>query len=180
MLHRRYLTEKSLEFDFSKNIAITTSMEVLRLQAIIHEGFRPGGALCRDRWFLSALSMYDYLISAMMVYLSLIQSLDRRSTDHSYPTLNDQQIQQIELLKQSNNIWSKTEYLSAEMKRASRLIVHLLKSVNCNITSSSKSHNSTEDLQNHAMVVSEGNGAVDSDFDMLCKVSIQLLIVIID
>ena len=134
MLHRRYLTASGVgnEFDYSRNAAINTSMEILRLQALVHEAFLPGGILCRDRWFLSALSMYDFLVSGMIVYLSLIQSLDKRFPGGSNPTLNPEQQQMVELLKQSYEIWTHTDNMSAEMKRASQLIATLLNNLNVN------------------------------------------------
>lgn len=131
MLHRRFLTEPrgSGDFDFSKDIAINSSMEVLQLQVLVHEAFLPGGPLCQDRWFLSALSMYDFLVSGMIVYLSLIQSLEQGSPHNSPSILNDQQQRRINMLKQSYEIWTHTDNMSVEMKRASRLIAALLQNL---------------------------------------------------
>lgn len=132
MLHRRYLTQPRGEFDYSKSSAIDTSMKVLRLQSLVHEAFLPGGPLCRDRWFLSALSMHDFLVAGMILYLSLIQSLDKRFSASSHPLLDAQRQKIIELLKRSYEIWSQTDNMSAEMKRASRLVGTLLKNLNVN------------------------------------------------
>lgn len=153
MLHRRYLTEPkgNGEFDFSKNVVIDTSMGILRLQALVHEAFLPGGPLCQDRWFLTALSMHDFLVAAMIVYLSLIQTLDKRSPRIWQSPLNDQQQYQINMLKQSHDIWSHTDNMSVEMKRASKLIAVLLR----NLTGSAERSSTHESLITDASCSSE-------------------------
>lgn len=75
VLHRKYLMKgkDNVEFAYSKKGGIEASMELLSIQFEVHEVVQPGGPLCKDKWFISSLSMHDLLLAGTIVYLSLIQ-----------------------------------------------------------------------------------------------------------
>lgn len=121
MLHRKHLmrAESNPEFGFSQRVSLEAAMELLRCQSMVHEAALPGGQLSRDRWFLSSLSMHDFLLAAMIVYLSL--SHGTRSSD--------EQPERINALAQSRAIWNQEWTVSAESKKAAMVLGIMMKKV---------------------------------------------------
>jgi hypothetical protein len=121
MLHRKHLmrAENNPEFAFSQRVSLEAAMELLRCQSMVHEAALPGGQLSRDRWFLSSLSMHDFLLAAMIVYLSL--SRGTRSSDDRQERVN--------ALVKSRAIWNQEWTVSAESKKAAMVLGIMLKKV---------------------------------------------------
>jgi hypothetical protein len=117
MLHRKHmmLAEKNPEFAFSKRASLDAAMEILRCQSMIHEAALPGGLLSRDRWFLNSLAMHDFLLAAMIVYLSLFDGHAKSTTPKHIPK---RQQESINALEKSRAIWNETWSISAEAKKA--------------------------------------------------------------
>lgn len=126
MLHRRHLmrSDGSLKFVYSKNVSLEAAMELLRCQSKMVEAAAPGGQLSRDRWLLSSLSMHDFLLAAMIVYLSLVQG------NESHPNsqyLTAEQQERINALEKSRKIWHQTWSVSTESKKAAMVLEIMLK-----------------------------------------------------
>jgi len=132
MLHRKHLmrAEKNPDFGFSKRAGLDAAMEILRYQSMIHEAALPGGLLSRDRWFLSSLSMHDFLLAAMIVYLHLFRG--GRKT-HTNSQLTKEQKERIIALEKSRAIWNETWSNSAESKKASVVLSIMLNKVHSKI-----------------------------------------------
>jgi len=124
MLHRKYLNLPSSTegFQESKQASVEISVELLRLQALLHEAFLPGGPLCRDRWLLSALSMQEFLAAGMIIY----QAVNEHDSSDTSPALTIPRTEMIELLKTSHTVWTQTDNMSSEIQKAAKLIGMLL------------------------------------------------------
>jgi len=124
MLHRKYLSLPSTTdgYEQSKQASIEISVEILRLQALLHEAFMPGGPLVRDRWLLSALSMQEFLTAGMIIY----QAVDQHEATDTSPVPFVSRIELIKLLETSHTVWMQTDNMSAEMQKAAKLIGLLL------------------------------------------------------
>lgn len=133
MLHRKYLSLPSSTegFDESKQASIEIAVEILRLQALLHEAFMPGGPLCRDRWLLSALSMQEFLAAGMIIY----QAVDQHEASDTSPVSAVSRSELIDLLQTSHNVWNETDNKSAEMQKAAKLIGLLLNKIGHSHTS---------------------------------------------
>jgi len=126
MLHRKHLmrAKQYPEFAFSEQVSLDAAMDLLRCQSLVHDAVLPGGQLSRDRWFLNSLSMHDFLLAAMIVYLSL---------SHGSPVFQNGGISQkdeqerIDTLEKSRVIWNKKWTSLAESKKAAMILGIMLK-----------------------------------------------------
>ncbi|KAF4119703.1 Fungal trans [Geosmithia morbida] len=77
VLHRRYLADMGPSprrlHDYSRQQCLDAAVSLLNAQSLIWELSRPGRSLSGHRWFVSSLSVHDYLLAAMVVYY-IIQS----------------------------------------------------------------------------------------------------------
>jgi hypothetical protein len=128
MLHRKHLmrAEQNPQFIFSKRVSLEAAMELLRCQSMVHEAVLPGGQLSRDRWFLSSLSMHDFLLAAMIVYLSLSHGTGK---DSSPRESSEERQTRINALEKSRTIWNQKWTVSAESKKAAMVLEIMLKKV---------------------------------------------------
>lgn len=125
MLHRKFLLMQKTnpEFGYSKVAGLDASIQLLRCQASIHEAASPGGPLARDRWFFSTLSLHNFLVANMIVYLSIMQGFigtDGRRVPPSDLTNDQQRI--IQILEQSNTVWQGMIEVSAEAKKCAAVV----------------------------------------------------------
>lgn len=132
MLHRKYLIKEKEDptFTYSKDAGLDASLKLLRLQALAHEACLPGGLLHRDRWFQSALSMHDFLLAAMIVYLSVIRDIGRFGGPATTSDLSEEQQNTVAALEDSYRIWTQNTNKSLEAKRAAAVLKIMLKKVN--------------------------------------------------
>jgi hypothetical protein len=94
VLHRKYLTAKESQtrYPYSIDSCTDSAMEILHFQSSIFDAVQPGGPLCRDRWYLNSLSMHDFLLAAMIIYLRLTRenqsvALENMQFNHMYRAL---------------------------------------------------------------------------------------------
>lgn len=132
MLHRKHLVKEKEDprFVYSKDAGLDASLKLLRVQALAHEAALPGGLLARDRWFLSSLTMHDFLLAAMIVYLSVIRNIGTYSNpvvDNGFTT---EQQKTIGALEESYRIWTQSTNPTTEAKRAGAVLKTMLKKVN--------------------------------------------------
>lgn len=86
VLHRRYLAEGAgstsgapgakpplRQHDYSRQQCLDAAVSLLRSQSLIWKLSGPGNTLAAHRWFVSSLSVHDFLLAAMVVYY-IIQS----------------------------------------------------------------------------------------------------------
>ncbi|KUJ17518.1 uncharacterized protein LY89DRAFT_583987 [Mollisia scopiformis] len=119
MLHRRYLAKVSEhpEYQYSKQAGLDASMKLLQRQGLIHQAASPGGPLALDRWFLSSLSTYTFLLAAMIMYLNVMNSIRDQLRTSSFEILEG-----IDALETSRNNWEAALSLSPEAKRAALVL----------------------------------------------------------
>jgi hypothetical protein len=132
MLHRKFMMsgKDHPEFAYSKTAAIDASMQLLHCQAMIHEAVIPGGPLAQDRWFLSSITLHDFLLAAMIVYLSIRQSSRGDRGDFQTDTVPEKRRRMINALKKSHAIWNASWIVPKESKRAAAVLAGMLKKVN--------------------------------------------------
>ncbi|KAE9364190.1 hypothetical protein N431DRAFT_354338 [Stipitochalara longipes BDJ] len=126
MLHRKHLMKANQhpEFTFSEQVSLDAAMDLLRCQSLVHEAVEPGGQLSRDRWFLNSLSMHDFLLAAMIVYLSLSRGF---ATHNNAGVSRKEEQEKIDALEKSRLIWNKKWTVLAESKKAAMVLGIMLK-----------------------------------------------------
>lgn len=130
VLHRKYLLKEKDDhmFSFSKEASLDASMQLLRYQSSIHNAVRPNNLLSRETWFVSSLSIHDFLLAATIVYLTLIQAIEGAKNDN-LPRVLEQHRELITLLERSHTVWSETREMMSEAKKASGILDLMVKKV---------------------------------------------------
>ncbi|KAK0123807.1 hypothetical protein ONS95_008804 [Cadophora gregata] len=125
MLHRKFLLRQrtNSEYGYSKVAGVDASIQLLRCQASIHEAASPSGPLARDKWFFSTLSLHNFLVANMIVYLSIMQSfIDADGHRLTSDKLSHDQERMIHTLEQSNTVWQGMIEVSAEAKKCAAVV----------------------------------------------------------
>lgn len=116
MLHRSFMLrdKEHPEYLFSKTAAQESAMELLRNQSMIHDAALPGGPIARDRWFISSLSVHDFLLAAMIIYISIKQDLKETRSGSKESDIRER----LEALERSRNIWKQSSTTPTKARSA--------------------------------------------------------------
>lgn len=134
VLHRQYLLS---EDQSSKEVhlndkCVVAAMELLEHQSVIYEALQTGGALDQNQWYIHSLSSHDFLLGAMIVYLSL--TFDKRGTPTTKPSSKhlvlDAKIRGVMFaaLEKSYFVWIRT--VSKDAKKFSEVLGGMLVKLN--------------------------------------------------
>ena len=133
VLHRKYLTKEKdcPTFSYSRRVGLEAAMELLSYQASIHQAALPGGPLSKDRWFLSSLSMHDFLLAAMIVYYCAAQVSQGNPHNYCSPSEEFQNLHQdmVTALQKSHAVWADTKTMSTDSKKAFKAVGVMLKNL---------------------------------------------------
>jgi len=118
VLHRKYLMQEreNHEYAYSKSAGVDAALKILQCQADIINAVQPGGPLSNEKWFVSSLSMHDFLLAGTIIYLNLAQDVEAQT-----PSRNQQEM--IAALERSYATWVKTEEFRDEAKKASGVVL---------------------------------------------------------
>ncbi|KAH7374187.1 fungal-specific transcription factor domain-containing protein [Cadophora sp. MPI-SDFR-AT-0126] len=150
MLHRRFLLMQKAnpEYGYSKVAGLDASIQLLRCQASIHEAASPGGPLAQDKWFFCTISLHNFLVANMIVYLSIMQGFtgaDGRRVPRSDLTEDQQRL--IKILEQSNSDWQGMLEISAEAKKCAAVVSIMIKKVHLALGTESDSRSVHENME---------------------------------
>lgn len=132
VLHRKYLVgnQDYLEHEYSVTAGIDAAMQLLDFQQQTYEATQPGGVLARDRCFPSSLSMHDFLLAAMIVYMRTMKILEGETKGtHLSPSYQKQKMDMISALKISSNIWHVSQIKYPEVKRAADVLAVMMRKI---------------------------------------------------
>lgn len=78
VLHRKYLASarSSQRYAYSRRSCVDAALELLGHQAALHRETQPGGQLCHARWYVSSLTVHNFLVAAMIICLDLYHCTD--------------------------------------------------------------------------------------------------------
>lgn len=126
LLHRSFLlkAKEHPEYAFSRRVGLEAAIELLKCQSMVSEAARPGGALSKDRWFLSSLSMHDFLLAAMIIYMSVMQSFEVGISAE-----DDKVKEKVACLSKSYVIWTQHWINTFEAKKAASILAGMLSKV---------------------------------------------------
>jgi hypothetical protein len=155
VLHRRYLTETKprREHDYSRHQALQGATTLLNFQGFIYEGSRPGHVMSQSAWFITSLSVHDYLLAAVIVYL-VIRNDHYNNPDSEYnwnigyePTPTKDELKH--LIKRSQEIWADVAKRSAEVKKTADTLAVMISKLGlqpANSTTSSELSPASKDM----------------------------------
>ncbi|GKT99535.1 hypothetical protein FLAG1_01666 [Fusarium langsethiae] len=139
VLHRRYLAEATpqREHDYSRRQCLEGALSLLNYQHVIWEASKPGHLLSQHAWFVSSLSVHDFLLAAMVIYL-VIKNENRSDigSDSSAPTKDEL----IDMIKRSHLIWSDVSQDVAEVKKTADTLTTMLAKLGVPVSQSTNAH----------------------------------------
>lgn len=133
VLHRHHMmkAQQDSEYMYSRVACVDGAMKLLEHQAAIHKDVQVGGALQRDRWFVSSLEHHNFLLAAMLVCLELNFSYQVKKDS---PRLVDElgrvkytREEMLQALQRSQQIWDDEKGYSRVALRASNVLSGMLK-----------------------------------------------------
>jgi hypothetical protein len=129
ILHRNYLSydKSNPTFDYSRKKCTEAALQTLNYEAELHSACQPGRRFYNDRWIISNMILYDFLLAAMILCLDLYESCNK-STAASLEEL-EIQIKKYDALKHSHMIWTSRKGRSRDAQRASNVLAFMLSKV---------------------------------------------------
>lgn len=114
MLHRKFLMKarENPEYQYSKQVALDTSIKLLNRQGLVHQVASPGGPFALDRWFLSSLSTPNFLLAAMTIYVNTMDVIKKPCE-----MITNEVQTCINALERSYNTWEAALTLSPDAKK---------------------------------------------------------------
>lgn len=110
------------EHSYSKRVALDASLQLLRFQSTIHDAVRPNGLLSRETWFVSSLSIHDFLLAATIIYFTLIPAIKEAEGTTSLSNVLRRHRELISLLERSYIVWKETMEVMSEAKKAAGIL----------------------------------------------------------
>ncbi len=136
VLHRKFLGVARINnrYAYSRWTCIDAATKTLQHQYDIHVEIQPGGRLAKDRWFVSSLSIHDFLLADMVLCLELsyVLHLSQKSPDVRQAEPLDSRLtvvpkeQLLDILRTSRSIWQTTRRESKEANRAFRFLSRMI------------------------------------------------------
>ncbi|XEU96550.1 hypothetical protein FSHL1_001835 [Fusarium sambucinum] len=142
VLHRRYLAEAipQREHDYSRRQCLEGALSLLNYQHIIWEASKPGHVLSHHAWFVSSLSVHDFLLAAMVIYLVVKnENCSEIGGDYAAPTKNEL----IEMIKRSHLIWSDVSQDVSEVKKTADTLATMLTKLGVPVSQSTNTYEQT-------------------------------------
>ena len=130
VLHRRYLTHEPTNSRYcaSRTACLDSARQILRHQADIYRECQPNGMLHENSWFLLSLTTSDFLLSAMIICLSISQRRQSLNANHDVAALGfpaadeDVLVSLVQELQTSQRIWMSLSYKFDEASRAAEAV----------------------------------------------------------
>ncbi|KAH8671701.1 fungal-specific transcription factor domain-containing protein [Xylariales sp. PMI_506] len=106
ILHRRYLSQVSSDVDhiYSRSTCLHAALVLLDYQNMYYNATRPGSMLSQHIWFLRPILLGDFLLAAVIIYLSLQSTAYPEIFETERPVPNKSTLWDV--LARSRDIWA--------------------------------------------------------------------------
>lgn len=137
VLHRRYIRYEphNPTFGPSRRYCLEAALEILARQADIYQAILPGGRLHEDRWMVTALTVHDFLLAAMVVCLDLSVRMETLHQDDQNFALR-----KLRALQISQQIWAANGDFPPQSHLASLTLDLMIQKVNAVHVNLGESH----------------------------------------
>ncbi|TQV91080.1 C6 transcription factor [Cordyceps javanica] len=144
VLHRRHLAEPAplrREHDYSRQQCLDAAVTLLDFQVTIWNATRPGNMLSMCGWFVTSLSVHDFMLAAMVIYV-----VARSAHYPEYPTgggddeeahwaAPDRRLRSREelktMLRRSHAIWCRVSSTVGELRKTRDTLAVMLAKLGC-------------------------------------------------
>jgi len=122
VLHRKYITHErsNPKFEYSRSRCIEAALKVLALQTELHAACQPGGQYFEDKWMISNLIIYDFILAGIIVCLDLFES--RHTSSNASLCDLKIQAQRYDILTHTRDIWNSRKESSRDARRAANIL----------------------------------------------------------
>lgn len=129
VLHRKYIThERSNEkYEYSRRACVNAALQILAHQTELHALCQPGGRFFTDKWMISTLILYDFILAGLVVCLDLYESRNA-AFDPSLMGLQTQ-AERYGILVHTRDIWNERRESSRDARRASNVLSVMLSKI---------------------------------------------------
>ena len=132
VLHRPYLAEPfpKPERDYSRLQCFQAAIILLQNQSIIYEACKVGNLMSQHAWFVSSLSVHDYLSAATVIYI-VIQNDNYAENgpgwDWTHPDIKKPSKEELtDLMRRSWMIWSEISSDATELRKTAHTLAAML------------------------------------------------------
>lgn len=138
VLHRKFLAKarENTRYAHSRRTCVDSSMDLLSIQATLHQESCPGHRLHGMKIFTSSLTAADFLLAAMIVALDLSYASTAEAGGQGSGDLftwgSERRGDMIRAIEISNGIWKETRDQSMEAFKASEILTVMLKKLQMN------------------------------------------------
>jgi hypothetical protein len=124
MLHRNYISRERSNpaYAYSRTTCIDACLRALGYQADIHAATQVGGQLHHESWITTNLSLHDFLLASMIVCLDLYETTKHDGHSDTSVSKVETQRKEYDALKAVYDIWSSSETVSRDAKRAASVL----------------------------------------------------------
>lgn len=128
VLHRRYLAEAvpKSEHEHSRKQCLRAAVALLNHQYTIWDYGQPGHILSQQRWFITSLSVHDFTLAAMVIYLYL-QNEHFSDGNGAPTTLSKAELR--DMLKRAHMVWSDLAIEHTELSKTAGMLAVMLDKV---------------------------------------------------
>jgi Fungal specific transcription factor domain len=136
VLHRQYITQERSNpmYEYSRRVCMGAALTILAHQTQLHAACQPGGQFFQDKWMVSSLILYDFILAGIVVCLDLYESLNN-SSDAS---LEDSKVhaERYDILTHTRDIWLERKETSRDARRAANVLSVMLSKISRPVVSS--------------------------------------------
>ncbi|KAI1117106.1 fungal-specific transcription factor domain protein [Nemania sp. NC0429] len=132
VLHRKFIEPSRLhrQYDSSRSACFSAAMKILELQRLVDEETQPDGLLYQNRWRVSSAFTNDFLLATSILCYFLKSHADKRQEQSSRSEDAGAEAVDIaktrQLLKESQDIWSRQCDGSREARKATAALRYVL------------------------------------------------------
>ncbi|EJP68660.1 fungal specific transcription factor [Beauveria bassiana ARSEF 2860] len=139
VLHRRHLAEPvpRAEHDYARQQCLEAAVALLDIQVTIWNATRPGSMLSMCGWFVTSLSVHDFMLAAMVIYVAA-----RSAHYPEHPTGSDARwaapdvrLRSKEelrmMLRRSHAIWCRVSSTVGELRKTRDTLAIMLAKLGC-------------------------------------------------
>ncbi|KAJ4148241.1 hypothetical protein LMH87_002721 [Akanthomyces muscarius] len=145
VLHRRHLAEPVLraEHDYSRQQCLEAAVALLDFQVTIWNATRPGNMLSMCGWFVTSLSVHDFMLAAMVIYV-VVQSAhypEHPTGDDPRWAAADRRLRSKDelktMLRRSHAIWCRVSSTVGELRKTRDTLAVMLAKLGCPVDNES-------------------------------------------
>lgn len=131
VLHRGYLTHdrSNPRYEYSRKACIDAAVRVLDLQFELDRAVKPGGLFADSAWFISDLTLHDFLLAAMVVSLDVYETHNGCTSNPMTEEEIIAQTTKYEALEKSLSFWVSRSATSKDARRACNILKAMLSKV---------------------------------------------------